>query len=180
MTPSSEPTDGVLPCGHRADYVQNDEVTADEHERCEGLARDPMIDKLFELFRPATPQPPSCFQTPEYARAMLTGVPIEQIADAVNRRYLAEASRAISQEATRSGHAWTPSRWVLVVPLYLFHGWERINGVPLIRSSHMPDWTLWLMRREFDLPDLAPGSSFTSPVQWEAWPTRSPLDHPSP
>lgn len=27
-------TADLLPCGHRADYVENDEVTADEHQRC--------------------------------------------------------------------------------------------------------------------------------------------------
>lgn len=29
----------VLPCGHLADYVENDEVTADEHERCPPVLR---------------------------------------------------------------------------------------------------------------------------------------------
>jgi len=109
-----------------------------------------MIAKLKETFPPSD-EGSSCppFGTSRYAAMMLTGMPIEQVAESLNKRYLAETSRQIKS----TGAYLTPSVWAIICPPHVFENWTEVDQVPIYHTSPQ-DWTLFLVRTSFDFSDL--------------------------
>lgn len=87
----------------------------------------------------------AAFGTPEYGRLMLTGVPIEQVAGSLSRRYLYEAHKAIAQLRQVQGSGWDPSEWTLVCSPWVFEHWTHIGGVPVTRTCPLP-WGIFLVQ----------------------------------
>jgi hypothetical protein len=126
--------------------------------------RDPLIDELLRLFSSSEKvDRPSPFLTSGYAAAMLTGVPIEQVAESLNRRYLTRTSRYIAQLRGSGNPAeWDPVHWVVVCSPYLFHGLEEIEGVRVMHTCPLP-WSVLLIRSPEWLDAQAP---LTMPIRF--------------
>lgn len=110
-----------------------------------------LIAKLKAVFPPQDPAP---FNTVAYATQMLTGIPIEEVAASLNKRYLYQASKVIHNTRILNEADWRPDNWAVVCPPYLFEGWERIDGVPVLHTCPL-DWQVFLIRT-FDVRDLDP------------------------
>jgi hypothetical protein len=104
-----------------------------------------MVDKLFEMFKEKDPPPDSVyrFDTPGRPDALL-GTPIEEVAEALNKRYLAELSRTLRAMAV--GSDWNPADYVIICSEFLFHGWEAIDKVLVIHNPLCPDWSIFITK----------------------------------
>lgn len=126
--------------------------------------RDPLIDKLIEMFGPAreAPSGPTAWSIGLDPRTNpLMGIPIEQAAEMINKRYLGEVSRKIAEMAV--GSDWNPADWTIACPPYLFHGWEVIDGVRVCHTNPL-DWSVLFVRRpDWSLP--WPGVSYYESAQ---------------
>lgn len=108
--------------------------------------KDPLVAKLIETYaEPKEPQPgeTSWYRTGRYAMALLSGIPIETVAESLNKAYLGR----VTQELTKlsAGSDWNPADWIVCCPPYLFHGWETINEVRIFKTLPL-DWEVLIIR----------------------------------
>lgn len=106
-----------------------------------------LVAKLKETFKGPTDGPPAPFGSSAYAQLMLTAVPIEQVAESLNKRYLYEAHKAISQLRLSHGARWDPAAWSLICSPWVFEGWEYIDGVRVHPTCPLP-WQILLVQTE--------------------------------
>lgn len=103
-----------------------------------------MAAKIMQLVKddPKVVTPP--FGSPDYAMLMLTGVPVEELAESLNKRYLHETSRGIAQ-LRETSRPWNPEAWAVVCSPWVFEGWEAIDQVPVLHTCPIP-WAIFLVQ----------------------------------
>jgi hypothetical protein len=141
--------------------VSGEEFELDSSENVEALAEK--LKELFEKVDPP-PTPKRFYPSPHVAAAGLIGISIEQAAATLQRQYLVRVSSdfRIKRE---TDPAFDPADWNIIVPPYLFVGWEKIDGVQVIHSEMCPEWSVLLCRSsEYMTNQLL----------------KEPLPHPSP
>jgi hypothetical protein len=111
-----------------------------------------MVAKLKEMLSGDNRTAP-VFGTPAYAQMMLTGIPLERVAESLNLRYLHEAHKSIAQlSVTRPD--WDSSRWILICSSWVFEDIDKIDGVAVQRTDSVPPWSVLLL--DVTIPPLPP------------------------
>lgn len=104
-----------------------------------------LVAKLKEAFKAHEGEPVLPFASPAYAQLMLSSVPIELVAESLNKRYLHEAHKAINQLRVTHGTRWDPAAWSLICSPWVFEGWEYVDGVRVHPTCPLP-WQILLVQ----------------------------------
>lgn len=108
----------------------------------------PLVDKLIETYPPVDEETLKArFVSDPITSAMfhLTGIPIEQYADRL-QRYYTEQVRQRLEQLRELDPAFHPDHWTVIAPTYLFVGAELLFGVRVQRNQFCPDWQVFLIR----------------------------------
>lgn len=108
---------------------------------------DALVDKLKEVFVATDPSSESTYHFGmDLAVAVgLMGIPIEQAAATLQRRYLGEVHRHFAR-IREVDLTFRPTDWNIVVPPYLFVEVAAIEEVEVVHSLLCPDWQVLVIR----------------------------------
>lgn len=123
----------------------------------------PLVDKLIATYPPVDEETLKARYVSDpvhSALLQLTGIPIEEYADRM-QRYYTEQVRQRFEQLRELDPAFHPDHWNIIAPTYLFVGAELLFGVRVEHNRFCPEWQVFLLR---------------SPQWWEEQLRTAPFD----